>query len=301
MGFEALAVILAVLSLIVALGTIIGWFEDLESDAGSQSNPNSQVQLAPQVGVLHRIYNKAISGEPVSWGLIGVTSGMLFSILWYGFHLHPLIAVVASCAFTMFVHLSLAVSAFLGRTSGVKVFGQPLFLDVAAVNLPLIAAHGFIGSTALVALSYIFYVSFFRFEGLLGYPVPIPILGFLLGVMAGAIGSSTGDVHYGAERQFQQYPFGEGVPSKNFGHITIKAEAGWRTSADITYFCAKYGGPMAGLCYGLILLLDNLRLLAGNFTTSLVGLAFGGLIIAGLFATNRYLEKNARKKFGAYA
>ena len=39
--------------------------EDLESDVGSQSNPNSQVQLGPQMGNIHRYFNKAISGEPV--------------------------------------------------------------------------------------------------------------------------------------------------------------------------------------------------------------------------------------------
>jgi tetrahydromethanopterin S-methyltransferase subunit E len=47
-----------------ALATVAGASEDLESDVGSQSNPNSQVQLAAQVGHPHRIYNKAISGEP---------------------------------------------------------------------------------------------------------------------------------------------------------------------------------------------------------------------------------------------
>ena len=300
MVFEGFALILAVLSLIVALGILIGWFEDLESDSGSQSNPNSQVQLAPQVGVLHRIYNKAISGEPISWGLIGVTSGTVFTVLWYCFKINPVISAVVSCGFAMMVHVSLATSAHFGRTSGVKVFGQPLYLDVVAFNLPLIAAHGFIGATAVVTLSYIFYTSFFRLEGLLGYPIPIPILGLLLGIMAGAIGSSTGDVHYGAERQFQHYPFGEGVPSKNFGHITIKAEAGWRTSADITYFCSRYGGPMAGLCYGSILFLDNIRLLVGNFAGSLMGLLFGVIIIVGLFAINRFLEVTSRRKFGPY-
>jgi len=33
-----------------ALATVAGASEDIESDVGSQSNPNSQVQLAAQVG-----------------------------------------------------------------------------------------------------------------------------------------------------------------------------------------------------------------------------------------------------------
>jgi len=294
------AIILGVFALVIGLGTIIGWFEDLESDVGSQSNPNSQVQLAPQVGVLHRMFNKAISGEPISNGMLGVTAGTVFTIFWYGFKLHPVISVALACAFTMFVHMSFASSAHLGRVSGVSTFKQPLFLDVVSTHLPLIASHGFIVTTAVVSLSYILYNSYFRLEGLIGYPIPIPFIAFLLGIMAGAVGSSTGDVHYGAEREFQQFPFGEGVPSKNFGNITVKAELGWRTSIDCVYYCAKYGGPISGFCYGLILLLDNLRLLVGNFTTSIIGVVVGAAIILLLIVTNRYLEVRARRKFGPY-
>ncbi len=47
-----------------ALATVAGAAEDTESDIGSQGDPNSQVQLAPQMGYIHRIYNKAVSGEP---------------------------------------------------------------------------------------------------------------------------------------------------------------------------------------------------------------------------------------------
>lgn len=301
MTFEFSAIVLGVFALIIALGTITGWFEDLESEIGSQSNPNSQVQLAPQVGVLHRIFNKAISGEPISHGMYGVTAGTVFTVLWFSFHIHPIIALAAAAAFTTLVHISLAASAHFGRIPSLSIFGQPLYLDVVTTHLPLIAAHGFIVTTSVVSLSYIFYNAFFELEGLIGYPIPIPFLAFLLGLMAGAIGSSTGDVHYGAEREFQHYPFGEGVPTKNFGHITTRGELGWRTSVDVVYFCAKFGGPLSGLCYGLILLLDDLRLLVGSYSTVYVGLIFGVAIIIGLIVVNRYLEVNAWRKFGAYA
>ena len=48
-------VTLGVVALMGAVATIGGAAEDLESDIGSQSNPNSQVQLAPQMGHLHRM------------------------------------------------------------------------------------------------------------------------------------------------------------------------------------------------------------------------------------------------------
>ncbi|RLF09228.1 MAG: tetrahydromethanopterin S-methyltransferase subunit E, partial [Thermoprotei archaeon] len=88
-----LLVLLGIFALIVLLITVGEWFEDIESDMGSQSNPNSQVQLAPQVGVLHRLFNKAISGEPVSQGLNGVIGATLFTIFWWGLKWHPALAV----------------------------------------------------------------------------------------------------------------------------------------------------------------------------------------------------------------
>ena len=57
--------------------TVSGCAEDLESDVGSQSNPNSQVQLGPQMGNIHRYFNKAISGEPVSYGLYVAVAGTI--------------------------------------------------------------------------------------------------------------------------------------------------------------------------------------------------------------------------------
>ena len=45
---------LGVVALMGAAATIAGAAEDLESDIGFQSNPNSQVQLAPQMGHLHQ-------------------------------------------------------------------------------------------------------------------------------------------------------------------------------------------------------------------------------------------------------
>ncbi|HIQ32260.1 MAG TPA: tetrahydromethanopterin S-methyltransferase subunit E, partial [Methanothermococcus okinawensis] len=56
---DSTLLVLGALALSSAAVTVAGFAEDLESDVGSQSNPNSQVQLAPQMGNIHRYYNKA--------------------------------------------------------------------------------------------------------------------------------------------------------------------------------------------------------------------------------------------------
>ncbi|NTV27524.1 MAG: tetrahydromethanopterin S-methyltransferase subunit E, partial [Methanothrix sp.] len=68
-----------------ALATVAGASEDIDSDIGSQSNPNSQVQLAAQVGNPHRIYNKAIAGEPPSNALWCTTAAIMAYVLIEGF------------------------------------------------------------------------------------------------------------------------------------------------------------------------------------------------------------------------
>ena len=299
--------LLALFAIIVALAFIAGWFEDLESEIGSQSNPNSQVQLAPQMGVVHRFFNKAISGEPTLYAMLGGAAGGLFVVFWQGFHLHPLIALPLATGLTEFFHVTYAFNAHISRMASASTYGHPVYMDVMLMHLPLIAAHGFIAVTAITALAYIFYTSIVmplvpEVQGYIGYPVVIPALGLMLGITAGAIGSSTGDLHYGAEREFQHTPFGEGVPMKYYGYITVRAELGVRTSIDVVWFCAKLGGVMTGLTYGLILLLDNFRLLTGNlFANIAINMVIGVIVLALLFALNRYIEVWSRKKFGPYS
>ena len=106
---------MGVLALIGVAATIAGASEDLESDIGSQSNPNSQVQLAPQMAYPHRIYNKAISGEPPSNALmcsIGATVAVtLISVL----NFSPLLALVLGSIVAATVHGTYAVTATMGR------------------------------------------------------------------------------------------------------------------------------------------------------------------------------------------
>ncbi|MGP3666915.1 MAG: tetrahydromethanopterin S-methyltransferase subunit E [Candidatus Bathyarchaeota archaeon] len=298
---EFLFILLGIFGVMVALATLVGWFEDLESDVGSQSNPNSQVQLAPQVGNPHRIFNKAISGEPASHGFYGAIAGTLFAIFLQFFKWPVIVSLPIACGLTALVHMSLATTAHVGRTTSHNIFGQPLYLDVLVGQLPLIAAYGFVCTTLYTTMAYIFYSTAFSALGIyLGYPVAIPIISFMLGLIAGSVGSSTGDTHYGAEREFQHTTFGEGIAMAHHGNITVKSELGYRTSNDIVYFCAKYGGPMAGLCYGLIFLLDNFRLILGNLFFPAVNIAVGLTIIVVLLFINRRVEVFARRKFGTY-
>src|SRR4030043_2064131 len=105
---------MAILALMGALATIAGCLEDLESDVGSQSNPNSQVQLAPQMNFLHRIYNKAVSGEPVSNGLFAVIGGTVAMVL-LDAKLFPLTAIALGALVAALVYGIYATTSYAGR------------------------------------------------------------------------------------------------------------------------------------------------------------------------------------------
>ena len=66
---ESIVFGIGITALAGALATVAGAAENTESDIGSQGDPNSQVQLAPQMGYIHRIFNKAVAGEPPAYGL----------------------------------------------------------------------------------------------------------------------------------------------------------------------------------------------------------------------------------------
>jgi len=269
---------LGALALAGAAATVAGCAEDLESDVGSQSNPNSQVQLAPQMGNIHRYFNKAISGEPVSYGLyVAVAGTVAWALLNYG--LNPVLALVIGAGVGAFVHGAYAVSSYLGRIVGQsKNFGQPVYMDIILSHLGPIVGHGFIAIFCMVFAAYLA-------NNVLGNPFPLPLVALIFGITVGAIGSSTGDVHYGAEREYQKYPFGGGVPVANHGDIDIKAEYGLRNGLDSSYFCSRLGGPLTGLCFGLIIFLDGWRGVLGEIigndlmTKSAIAIIVGLLVL----------------------
>ncbi|MDO8869138.1 MAG: tetrahydromethanopterin S-methyltransferase subunit E [Methanobacteriaceae archaeon] len=284
---------LGVVALMGAAATIAGAAEDLESDVGSMSNPNSQVQLAPQMGNLHRMFNKAVSGEPVQMGAWVGIAGSLAFVFMFSLNLPVVVAIAAGAAITALVHATFATTSHMGRIVSQAQFGQPLYMDVIYQHLGPIAGHGFIVTFCIVGLSYLMTLPI---QGL-GHPFPLPMLAVLWGITIGAIGSSTGDVHYGAEREYQQYPFGGGIPVAIHGDIVRKAELGARNSMDVVMFCAKYGGPVTGFAFGLIVFL--------SFWITIVFGLFGG-VIAGvvilllLIIINSKVESFARNKYGPY-
>ena len=283
---------LGVVALMGAAATIAGAAEDLESDIGSQSNPNSQVQLAPQMGHLHRMINKAASGEPVAYGVWCGTAGAIAALAMSAVHI-PIVAIAIGSTVAAFVHAIYTVTSHLGRIVGQSQFEQPLFMDVLTQSLGPIAAHGFIASFGIVGMSYLMTLPL---DGL-GHPFPLPLLAMLWGITIGAIGSSTGDVHYGSESEYQKFEYGGGTPVAIQGDIVTKAPTGAKNSIDVGNFCAKYGGPLTGFCFGLIVFVSFwITLVFGTIPGQIVGIVIIVLLILG----NMYLEKFARTKFGPY-
>ncbi len=298
---------------IIALAFLACMFEDLESDTGSQSNPNSQVQLAPQVGYVHRFFNKAISGEPLSWCMYATTSGTIaWVLLKQG--VTPLLAIPIGVLTGEALHVIFSTTAHVGRVSGQKRFQQPVYLDVLYGSLLPIAAFGFIGSLCITSIAYI-QSNLGTLSGIpqLNHPFPFPLLCFIWGITVGAIGSSTGDIHYGTEREFQDRPFGEGKRVVYHGKITRYADCGIRRQHDIVSFCAKFGGPCTGLTFGSIILFENWRTLVGMMlggylpaaiglsdTAALIGIGIGIAIVVLLLVVNMRLVRWARKTYGPF-
>ncbi|MHC1611245.1 MAG: tetrahydromethanopterin S-methyltransferase subunit E [Candidatus Methanospirareceae archaeon] len=299
---------------IVFLALVACMFEDLESDTGSQSNPNSQVQLAAQVGQVHRFFNKAISGEAPAYAMYCTTAGVIAWVM-LNRGITPILAIPVGTLAGEALHVIFATTAHLGRTSGSKRFEQPVYLDVFYGHLLPIATHGFIATLCITTIAYI-QSNLGTLSGMpeLNHPFPLPLLGFIWGITVGAIGSSTGDIHYGTEREFQHIEFGGGVPVPEHGKITRYADCGIRTQKDIVAFCAKYGGPCTGLTFGLIILFENWRTLVGMMlggflpdlpaaagdAAAIWGVVIGLIIGIAMIIGNIALVRWARRTYGPY-
>ncbi|MBC7084833.1 MAG: tetrahydromethanopterin S-methyltransferase subunit E [Methanomethylovorans sp.] len=284
------------LALMGAAATIAGASEDLESDIGSQSNPNSQVQLAPQMSYPHRIYNKAISGEPPSNALMCTIGGTVAYVL-LNFNISVVLALTIGSLVAAIIHGTYATTAYMGRCASQKRFKQMVYLDVLRSHTPAIMGYSFITTFCILVVSYIMVTVFV-------HPFPLPLLAFIWGITIGAIGSSTGDVHYGAEREFQSVEFGSGLNTSNSGNIVRKAESGLRSSMDNSWFCAKFGGPVTGIAFGMTVFLstwitvvfDPARSVASGWESFIAG----AIMVIIMIIYNRKIEVKARKAFGPY-
>jgi tetrahydromethanopterin S-methyltransferase subunit E len=285
---------LGVVALMGAAATIAGAAEDAETNIGSQSNPNSQVQLAPQMGHLHRFLNKAVSGEPVAYGTwCGIAGAIAFVLL--SINIPVIVAIALGAVGGALVLVIYTISSHLGRIVSQSQFEQPLFMDALTQALGPIAGHAFISTFCIVSVSYLMVTPFGTSAAL--HTFPLPLIAVIWGITVGAIGSSTGDNVYGSEREYQHYPFGMGIPVAIHGDITINGELGARNSIDTANFSTKFASPMVALSFGAIVFLS----LWITVVFGLVGGLIAGFIIVliTLIISNR-LESFARKKYGPY-
>ncbi len=287
---------MGVMALIGAAATIAGASEDLESDVGSQSNPNSQVQLAPQMMYPHRIFNKAISGEPPSNALMCAIGGTTASVLMSA-GASVILALAIGAIIAAAIHGTYATTSYFGRSASQRRFKQPIYLDILRSHLPVIMGYAFITTFCILVVSYLMIA-------VLAHPFSLPLMAFIWGITVGAIGSSTGDVHYGAEREFQNVEFGSGLNAANSGNIVRRAESGLRNGMDNSWFCAKFGGPVTGLAFGMTVFLSGwITVLFDASKGDAIGwisVIAGTLIVLILTIWNRNIEVAARKAFGPY-
>ena len=276
-----------------ALATVAGAAEDTESDIGSQGDPNSQVQLAPQMGYIHRIFNKAIAGEPPAYGLwVALGAGLAWAFM--AMQINPILAIVLGSALAVFVQGVYATTAYLGRTASLSKFEQPVYVDILKSMTTVTMAHAFVAIFATVTVCHLM-------NSALGHPFPLPLLGLIWGIALGAAGSATGNPFYGKERQYQNQAFGAGVPIAASGNIVRYAEAGQRNSIDNGFFSAKLGGPASGICFGLIVFFELWRTVVFEPVAAGWGAILVGVVVILIFAIiDRYIEVWARKTFGPY-
>jgi tetrahydromethanopterin S-methyltransferase subunit E len=276
-----------------ALAAVAGAAENVESDIGSQGDPNSQVQLAPQMGYIHRIFNKAIAGEPPAYGLwIALAAGLAWAFM--AMQINPVLALILGSGMTVFVQGVYSATAYLGRTASLKKFGQPVFVDILKSMTTVTMAHAFVAIFATVTMCFLI-------NAALGHPFPLPLLGVVWGIALGAAGSATGNPFYGKERQYQSQKFGAGVPIAASGNIVRYAEAGERNSLDNGFFSAKLGGPASGVCFGLIVFFELWRTEIFDKISPGWGAIIVGIVLILIFAViDRYIEVWARKTYGPY-
>jgi len=285
---------LGVVALIGAAATIAGAAQDAETVVGSQSNPNSQVQLAPQMGHLHRFTNKAVSGIPVAYGAwCGIAGTIAFILL--SIHIPVIVSIALGAAFAALVTVIYAITSHLGRIVSQSQFEQPLFMDVLTQALGPIAGSAFISTFCIVSISFLMVIPLGTSAPL--HTFPLPLIAVIWGITLGAIGSSTGDNILGSEAEYQQYPFGGGIPVALHGDITTKGNLGARNSIDLANFCFKFGSIITGFTFALIVFLS----LWITVVFGLVGGLIAGLIIVliAIIFSNR-LESFARNKYGPY-
>ena len=145
------------------------------------------------MGFVHRIFNKAVAGEPPAYGLwCALGAGLAWAFL--AMQINAVLAIVLGSLLAVFVQGIYATTAYLGRTASLSKFGQPVYVDILKSMTTVAMAHAFVAIFCTVTICYLINVA-------LGHPFPLPLLGFIWGITLGAAGSATGNPYYGKERQ----------------------------------------------------------------------------------------------------
>ena len=290
---EEIVLGIGITALAGAFATVAGAAEDTESDIGSQGDPNSQVQLAPQMGYIHRIFNKAISGEPPAYGAwCAIGAGVAWALMQVNFN--PALAIILGSVIAVFVQGVYCTSGYLGRTASLAKFQQPVYIDIIKSLLSVTMAHAFVAIFCTVAMCHLMATA-------LHHPFALHLLGLVWGIALGAAGSATGNPFYGKERQYQNQKFGAGVPISASGNIVRYAEAGQRSSLDNGWFTTKFAGPASGICFGLIVFLELWRTVLFEKMVAGWGAIIVGVILILIFTfIDRWIEVWGRKTYGPY-
>ena len=243
------------------------------------------------MGFLHRIFNKAVAGEPPAYGLwCCLGAGLAWAFM--AMQINAVLAIVLGSVLAVLVQGVYATTAYVGRTASLAKFGQPIYVDILKSMTSVTMAHAFIAIFATVTLCHLM-------NSALGHPFPLPLLGLVWGIALGAAGSATGNPYYGKERQYQNQKFGAGVPISSSGNIVRYAEAGERNSIDNGWFTTKMGGAASGVCFGLIVFLELWRTVLFEQVSAGWGAIIVGILIILIFTVvDRYIEVWARKNYG---
>jgi tetrahydromethanopterin S-methyltransferase subunit E len=165
-------------------------------------------------------------------------------------------------------------------------------MDMLYKHVPTMMAFAFVTLFSILMLSYVMVYLLVPSVNL-----SLPIVTAFMGITLGSIGSAVGDIHYGAEKLYQNQEFGSGLPVSTSGNITRMSSMGSNNSIDVLHFCSKFAGPLTGLAFGVVIFLSF-----WTTTVFTVNYAFIVSIILVIIITvfNYLLERKARNKYGKY-
>ena len=128
--------------------------------------------------------------------------------------MNVLLAIFISSILVTMVQAVLSITSYMGRVTSQSLYNQPIFMDMLYKHIPTMMAFAFVTQLSIVLLSYIM-----TYLLVPAVNLSLPVVSALMGITLGSIGSAVGDIHYGAEKLYQNQEFGSGLPVSNSGNI----------------------------------------------------------------------------------